>query len=287
VNPGGEPERDDTGLPPVEIEIPDDARELDPDVQAYYREQRAQRRQQRAQRRLRLHGSLARDGILLPLLACCLILALITGTLLTVFTATSDQSLSGLPGSGTTPARQQAAGGSKSGGGTSGAASPSRSSPVAGAAGSAASAGPGTAPVTLPGALPVAATITAAGRSPIAVQTLRGAMLVLIPAQCDCSVTLSWLVGVAAGAHATTYLVYVPATRAEAQQLYSGLDSTHRLQAVLAQETGGSLQQSGPAGHLAGGLTAILLGQSKGTATYATGLSPQDDPTTLIQALTH
>ncbi|HTZ91251.1 MAG TPA: hypothetical protein VMB74_02540, partial [Streptosporangiaceae bacterium] len=27
VNSGGEPERDDTGLPPVDIEIPDDARE--------------------------------------------------------------------------------------------------------------------------------------------------------------------------------------------------------------------------------------------------------------------
>ena len=35
----------------------------------------------------RLHGSLAKDGIVLPLLACCLILALIAGTLLTVFTA--------------------------------------------------------------------------------------------------------------------------------------------------------------------------------------------------------
>ncbi len=97
MNPGGEPERDETGLPPVDIEIPDDARELDRDVQAYYREQRAARRQQRRQR---VRGSLAKDGIVLPLLACCLILALITGTLLTVFSATSDQNLARLPGSG-------------------------------------------------------------------------------------------------------------------------------------------------------------------------------------------
>src|SRR5580700_8380776 len=97
VNPGGEPERDETGLPPVDIEIPDDARELDRDVQAYYRELRAQRRHQRG---LRTRGSLAKDGILLPLLACCLILALITGTLLTVFTATSDQIVPG-PAGGT------------------------------------------------------------------------------------------------------------------------------------------------------------------------------------------
>ena len=87
MNPGSEPERDNTGLPPVDIEIPDDARELDRDVQAYHREQRALRRQRRS---LRLRGSLGKEGIVLPLLACCLILALITGTLLTVFSATSD-----------------------------------------------------------------------------------------------------------------------------------------------------------------------------------------------------
>src|SRR5215469_6258971 len=91
VNPGGEPERNDTGLPPVDIEIPDDARELDRDVQAYRRELRATRR---SERRGRWHRSLGKDGVALPLLACCLILALITGTLLTVFTATS----SNLPG---------------------------------------------------------------------------------------------------------------------------------------------------------------------------------------------
>ena len=87
MNSGGEPERDETGLPPVDIEIPDDARELDRDVQAYYREQRALRRHLRS---VRLRNTLSRDGIVLPLLACCLILALITGTLLTVFTAASD-----------------------------------------------------------------------------------------------------------------------------------------------------------------------------------------------------
>ncbi len=115
MNPGGEPERDETGLPPVDIEIPDDARELDRDVQAYYREQRAARRQQRRQR---VRGSLAKDGIVLPLLACCLILALITGTLLTVFTATSDQNLARLPGSGR-------AAGSTPGGAATGPAAPS------------------------------------------------------------------------------------------------------------------------------------------------------------------
>ena len=80
---GGEPERDDYGLPPVDIEIPDDARELDRDVQAYHRELRALRRQRLLRR---LGGPIARDGMVLPLLASCLALTLLAGTLLTMFT---------------------------------------------------------------------------------------------------------------------------------------------------------------------------------------------------------
>jgi hypothetical protein len=93
VSPGSDPERDDTGLPPVDVEIPDDARELDRDVQAYHRELRAQRRNRRSRR---VHGLLSRDSMVVPLLICCLVFALISGTLLTLFTATSiDQ---GVPG---------------------------------------------------------------------------------------------------------------------------------------------------------------------------------------------
>lgn len=90
MNSSGGPERDDTGLPRVDVEIPDDARELDRDVQAYRRELRAELRRMRSSR---LHRTLARDGMVMPLLICCLVFALITGTLLTLFTATSiDQS---------------------------------------------------------------------------------------------------------------------------------------------------------------------------------------------------
>lgn len=93
MSPGSDPERDDTGLPPVDVEIPDDARELDRDVQAYHRELRAQRRNRRSRR---VHGLLSRDSMVVPLLICCLVFALISGTLLTLFTATSiDQ---GVPG---------------------------------------------------------------------------------------------------------------------------------------------------------------------------------------------
>jgi hypothetical protein len=82
VNIGGDAGRDDYGLPPVDIEIPDDARELARDVQAYHRELRSQRWRRRTHR---LAGPLGRNGMVLPLLAGCLALTLLAGTLLTVF----------------------------------------------------------------------------------------------------------------------------------------------------------------------------------------------------------
>ena len=84
MNAGGDQWRDDYGLPPVDIEVPDDARELARDVQAYHRELRSRRRRHLARR---LYGPLTRDGMVLPLLAGCLALTLVAATLLTVFTA--------------------------------------------------------------------------------------------------------------------------------------------------------------------------------------------------------
>jgi len=85
-----EPGRDDGSLPPVNIVIPDDARELDRDVLAYHREMRALRRRQRA---LRLLRPLNRSGLggptaIVPLIALCLALALVGGALLSVVTMT-------------------------------------------------------------------------------------------------------------------------------------------------------------------------------------------------------
>ena len=84
VNAGGDPGRDDYGLPPVDIEVPDDARGLARDVHAYHRELRSLRRRDLARR---FYGPLTRDGMVLPLLAGCLALTLVAATLLTVFTA--------------------------------------------------------------------------------------------------------------------------------------------------------------------------------------------------------
>src|ERR1700745_3118827 len=83
VNAGGDQGRDDYGLPPVDIEGPDDARELARDVLAYHRELRGLGRRRLAKR---FYGPLTRDGMVLPLLAGCLALTLLAATLLTVFT---------------------------------------------------------------------------------------------------------------------------------------------------------------------------------------------------------
>ena len=176
VNPGGGPDRDDTGLPPVDVEIPDDARELDRDVQAYRREQRAQRRRRRSGR---LQTVVSRDGMVMPLLICCLIFALITGTLLTFFTSTSlDQA--GLQGSGTKPGGKPA---------SPGASAPSLGPPVA-------------TPAPVVGTYPV----RVAGRTR-AVRTLGPAVLLVASKDCRCSGAISAVAGQAAQAREAVYLV--------------------------------------------------------------------------------
>lgn len=178
MNPGGGPDRDDTGLPPVDVEIPDDARELDRDVQAYHRELRAQRRRRRSGR---LHLTMSRDGMVMPLLICCLVFALITGTLLTFFTSTSINQ-AGLPGS------------SKPGG-------PKPGKPPAPGAVTPA---PPTA-TTAPGQI-ASAQVQVAGHLQ-QVSQLRPAILLVASADCACDATISEIGGLASKAHETVYLV--------------------------------------------------------------------------------
>jgi hypothetical protein len=86
VSFASEPERDDGSLPPVNIVIPDDARELDRDVLAYHRELRARRRRERM---LRLFAPFTRRGLgghaaILPLIATCVALSMLAGAMLSV-----------------------------------------------------------------------------------------------------------------------------------------------------------------------------------------------------------
>ena len=69
--------------PPLDIQIPDDARELERDVLAYHRELRAQRRRHRLRR---LTRPLRGPGTVMPLLASILAVCLVAGAMLSVAT---------------------------------------------------------------------------------------------------------------------------------------------------------------------------------------------------------
>jgi hypothetical protein len=248
VNPGSEPERDDTGLPPVDIEIPDDARELDRDIQAYYREVRAQRRRVRSSR---IRGAMTRDGIALPLLACCLIFALIIGTLLTVFTASGiDQ---GQPGAshGTSP----------------GAFAPG--STGMGSVPSAGSTGQTPALHQVTQALPDANMIIDGKSEPL--QSLRPAVFLLVPANCQCATALDQLASLFRQ-HVQTLLVAANPSAAE----------------LAGAELAGAKLATDPAGALDSfrhpSLTAVMVA-ANGSVEYSDGLKAGDNLGILLETV--
>ena len=83
MNPGGGSGWDE---PPLDIQIPDDARELDRDVLAYHRELRAQRRRTRLRRLAGPFAPFATHGNFMPLLASILAVCLVAGAMLSVAT---------------------------------------------------------------------------------------------------------------------------------------------------------------------------------------------------------
>lgn len=80
MNPGGGSGWDE---PPLDVHIPDDARELEREVIAYHREQRALRRRRRLRR---LTGPFRGPGAIMPLLASILAVCLVAGAMLSVAT---------------------------------------------------------------------------------------------------------------------------------------------------------------------------------------------------------
>ncbi|HEY0932875.1 MAG TPA: hypothetical protein VGD91_03945 [Trebonia sp.] len=85
MNFASEPGRDDGNLPPLNIVVPDDARDLDRDVLAYRREMRARRRRQRLAR-LSRPRQLGGHAAIIPLIAICLAVSLVGGAMLSVAT---------------------------------------------------------------------------------------------------------------------------------------------------------------------------------------------------------
>lgn len=249
MNLGGEPERDDSGLPPVDIVVPDDARELDRDVQAYRRELRALRRHQR---RVRWHGPLTRDGIILPLLASCLVLALIAGTLLTFFTAR--------PGGGPAAGRPPAAPSSSRPPGT---ASPSSTSPP-----------DSPRAVVSSVRFPAKADIQVAGQPVSYAELTDSTVLALIPAGCNCATVLAELDSQAGTAHVIVYLVgggkLAPVTEVTAL----AVQARTRSGTLVADDAAGTLAstylQAG--GTSAGSAPTALLVAPDGTVAVASAL---------------
>jgi hypothetical protein len=82
VRPDGDPDPDDYGLPHIDVVVPDDARELDRDLLAYRREERRRRRRRRLRRIFR---PVTRFGVAIPIIAGALLVALISGALMTAF----------------------------------------------------------------------------------------------------------------------------------------------------------------------------------------------------------
>lgn len=302
MNPGGEPERDDTGLPPVDIEIPDDARDLDRDVQAYHRELRAERRRQRWRS---AHHRFGGDGIVLPLLACCLILALITGTLLTIFTATSDQNLTNTHGGRGAPTSSRAHGGNPGptspsssgsrlhsrtpakGASASASASSSASAPASSGAGSRTS---GATAITEPhlvstsGGLPAGA-LRLAGSVSLQLTALSGAMLVLVPTSCRCTAAVRWLAGIGAQQHAPTFIVGTPGSVPEAERVYGRLSPVMQADASLAVDPQSVLWTAIPVS----GLTLVVVGSEplgeRQYVSYADRVIPGGSAAAIVQAL--
>jgi hypothetical protein len=241
VNLGGEPERDDSGLPPVDIVVPDDARELDRDVQAYRRELRAQRRHQR---RMRWHGPATRDGVILPLLASCLVLAVIAGTLLTFLTARPG----GEPAAGRAPAVTRS------------------SSPPA------ASQSPAAGPPDSPRAavsqtpFPAKADIQVGGKAvPRSVLT-EGNAFALIPPGCGCGPVLAELVRQAEAAHVIVYLVGGGKLAPLAEVTTLAAQAKTKQGVPVAEDAGGILASTYlPSGTAAGQAPTVLLVSPDGT----------------------
>jgi hypothetical protein len=240
VNAGGDPDRDDFGLPPIDIVIPDDARELDRDVQAYQRELRAMRRRRRVRR---LCGPLTKDGMALPLLAGCLMLALLASTLLILFAA--DQTgMPQVPRATATATR----------GAPKHPASLAR--PAAGQIG---------------GPLPAAELVIGKKTVQLREITATPTALALVPPDCNCASTLRQLTTQATQAHVLVYLVGTPK---DIQQVTTLATAAGQPASQVANDTANVLGRV----YRQDGLTAILV-RAGGTVASVVRL-PQQQLTT-------
>ncbi len=253
MNQGGEAGHDDYGLPPVDIEIPDDARELYRDVQAYHRELRALRRHQRS---MRWRAPFRRSGIAIPLLAGCLIAALVAVMISAVFTANPYFAR---PRPSSTPG---AAKGTSSGTRSTQASNSNNpsASPINGAAGPVPTAGQNN-ENKLPGK-----TIDVAGR-PLALRQLVSTALAIVPAKCNCGAAVLDLLTQAGTAGVVIYLVGPRGSVAGLEKLRAGASSSATKVTRVATDDKNVLTST----YKTSGLTVLFV-DARGAVTEATGL---------------
>ncbi len=238
MNQGSEPGHDEFGLPRVDIQIPDDARELYRDVQAYHRELRAIRRQERGRR---WRAPLRRTGVVAPLIAGCLVLAMVASMILTMFSA--NPYFSGIAGQNPRSARANDGGRPPAG-----APKPASSALRPGTPSPSASGAPAQA-VPLPDQ-----TITVAGR-PLSLHALTSTALALVPAGCRCAALVGQLVSQARAAGITMFLVGTRGSLPELKRLTPrGSAGT----VILAVDPRGALAAT----YRPVGLSVLLVGAS-------------------------
>ncbi len=232
MNFASDPGRDDGGLPPVNIVVPDDARELDRDVLAYRRELRARRRRERLLRVLRplgprtgrgAAGGVPRHGTVLPLIATCVALSMLAGAMLSVVTVS--------PASAPTISHSAAA------------------APAAGHAGAASSSPAASLPAGLTD-LPAGSVRLGGKTQPI--RDMTSAVVALIPGGCACGPALSRL---AAQARAARVKLYFIGEGSGISQVPALAARYGRGSAVAGSDTGGVLD----AAYRPAGLTVLLV----------------------------
>lgn len=247
---GSDPGRDDGGLPPVNIVIPDDARELERDVLAYRRELRAAKRRDRLLRLVRplRVGGFGGHAAILPLIATCVALSMLAGAMLSVVTIS--------PASAPTITKPPA---------------PAPSPPVS----------------LLPAFRPASQRALPAGTLRIGAkdEPLRGlvrSVLALVTANCSCGTQLRRLAGQAKAAHVAVYFVgegaaSLPRMPALARQDGDGT-------AVAATDTRNVLADAyHPSGHPSG--LTVLLVYGNATAADHRDLPANFDLTPALRAL--
>ncbi|HUD39361.1 MAG TPA: hypothetical protein VMR14_20870 [Streptosporangiaceae bacterium] len=281
MNQGGEQGHDDYGLPPVDIEIPDDARELYRDVQAYHRELRALRRHQRS---VRWRAPFHRTGVAIPLLAGCLIVALLAVMLSAMLTANpymTGQRPAGQPDAGsksspatTTPAKKSAssAGASSAGASSASASSTSPTTPALTTPG-----GTGAASRPTAGRLP-GKTISVAGK-PLDLVDLRSTALAIVPTRCDCDSAVKQLLLQAQTAGVIVYLVGPPGTSVSMLNRLANLVSGMKALKVATDD-----HDALTAAYQPMGLTVLLV-DARGSVTEHTQFSQGVDLEKQLQLL--